>query len=85
MKFKDWIWDKLFLDFYLDKHWTFRFKLLNFLSGGVLLYYVCDAWTNLNHMHDYDDFEKKRQWCIEFHSRKAKYWLDKAFDLWRKE
>lgn len=33
---KDWIWDKLFLDFYLDKRFSWRFKLMNWLSKDWL-------------------------------------------------
>lgn len=43
---KDWIWDALFLDFYLDKRWTLRFKLMNLISGDTLRIMVM-AWANL--------------------------------------
>ena len=85
-----WIWDKLFLDFYLDPRWTFRFKLLDFLSGGVLLDYVIAAHNQLKHMHDYDYDDPElaeasgglQDWAIRFHSSKAEYWMNKAVDQW---
>ena len=35
-KLKDYIWDKLFLDFYLDKRFSWRFKLVNWLMEDEL-------------------------------------------------
>lgn len=35
-KLKDYIWDKLFLDFYLDKRFSWRFKLVNWLMEDWL-------------------------------------------------
>lgn len=43
---KDWVWNALFLDFYLDKRWTFRFKLMNLISGDTLRIMIM-AWANL--------------------------------------
>lgn len=80
MKVKEWLCDKLFLDFYLDKHWTFRFKLLNFLSGGMMLDCVCPAWRELEHRNDYDN----DHW-LKLCSKRADYWLNEAFKSWMKE
>ena len=30
---RDWVWNTLFLDFYLDPHWTLKFKIINLVSG----------------------------------------------------
>ena len=35
-RLKEWIWDKLFLDFYLDKRFTLKFKFVNLLYGDEL-------------------------------------------------
>lgn len=93
------LWNKLFLDFYLDNRWTVRFRVLNFISGGVLLYDVCDAYRCLKRTHDYDVYddcgveneeykrihEDMRQWAIGFYSRKAERYLDKAMQQWSRE
>ena len=51
-KIKDWIWNTLFLDFYLDKRWTFRFKLMNLISGDTLLPMLCSAYSNFGRLYD---------------------------------
>ena len=43
----DFVWDKLFLDFYLDKRFTFRFKLMNLISGDTLRPTIALMWANL--------------------------------------
>lgn len=35
-RIKEMIWDKLFLDFYLDKRFSWRFKFLNWLTEDWL-------------------------------------------------
>lgn len=46
-KIKDWIWDKLFLDFYLDKRFTLKFKFVNLLYGDYLRNYLAFLGMNL--------------------------------------
>ena len=48
----DWIWNVLFLDFYLDKRWTFRFKLMNLISGDTLRPMLCSAYSNFSRLYD---------------------------------
>ena len=47
-KIKDWIWDKLFLDFYLDKRFTLKFKFVNLLYGDYLRNYLACLESRLN-------------------------------------
>lgn len=83
-----WVRHKLFLDFYLDRRWTVRFRILNFLSGGVLLYWVITAHTHLKDGHKYDGMdvsEELRQHTFQFNARRAEYWLDKAVNSWKRK
>ena len=73
----DWIWDKLFLDFYLDKHWTFRFKLMNLISGDALRDYL-----TATHLHLQKGMEGRPGAYTDF--KRAAYWTDCAWKLWRK-
>ena len=81
-----WIWDKLFLDFYFDKRWTVRFRLLNFLSGGVLLYDVVGAWRDLKHAYEYENDpevgEETKIGYLKLNSKHAKRALDSAMKYW---
>lgn len=78
MMLKDWVWDKLFLDFYLDKRWTWRFKLMNLISGDALRDYLTATYQHLN-SESRTDKERER------HIEKAKYWTNCAWELWRNE
>lgn len=40
-RIKEKIWDKLFLDFYLDKRFSWRFKLINWLTEDWLRAELC--------------------------------------------
>lgn len=40
-RIKDKIWDKFFLDFYLDKRFSWRFKLVNWLTEDWLREELC--------------------------------------------
>ena len=53
---KDWVWNALFLDFYLDKRWTFRFKLMNLISGDTLRIMIM-AWSNLKDIEEDENRE----------------------------
>jgi len=82
---RTWLWDKLFLDFYLDKRWTVRFRILNFLSGGALLDYVVTAYTFLIKAHEYDDSsEEERLFWIKIGHKKAEFWLREAMKEWER-
>jgi hypothetical protein len=78
MMLKDWIWDKLFLDFYLDKRWTWRFKLMNLISGDALREYLSSAQQNLQ-----EGIEGKPGSYTYF--KRAAYWTNCAWELWRNE
>lgn len=84
-----WLWDKLFLDFYLDKRWTVRFRLLNLLSGDVLLYEVVDAWRDLNHAFRYEDdpeiSDETKLSYLKINAKHARRNLNKAMKRWTKE
>lgn len=56
---KDWIWNALFLDFYLDKNWSFRFKLMNLISGDTARTMLM-AWSNLKDI----DVDENRELVI---------------------
>ena len=57
-KIKDWIWDKLFLDFYLDPRYTFRFKLINLIAGhDLILTYLSILEVQLDSIPD-EEFVK---------------------------
>lgn len=78
-KLKDYLWDKLFLDFYLSDGYSLRFKLLNFLSGDVLRsnlssinYHVHRTHQRNNNIHEPDPL-------IELHINKS---LERIEDLW---
>ena len=68
------IWDMLFLDFYLDKHWTLEFKILNLISGDFLRGVVTELHHHLQECHE-----------DNLHFRRAKFWADAAWHAWRKE
>ena len=75
---RDKIWDALFLDFYLDPHWTIRFKLMNLISGDALREYLSSAQQNLKKGMD----GKPGSYT---YFKRAAYWTNCAWDLWRKE
>lgn len=75
-KLKEYVWDKLFLDFYLDKHWTLEFKILNLISGDFLRPVI----TMLHyHLQDNITMDPNGLRC-----RRAKFWADAAWHAWRK-
>ena len=81
---RDWFWDKLFLDFYLDKRWTFRFKVLNFLSGDVLRMYLCSVWYHCKELRgidprDIEEFEQASAGNL-FHCHRLKYRTDELLE-----
>lgn len=77
IKIKDFIWDRLFLDFYLDPHWTIRFKIMNLISGDVLRQYLTSAQYHLvNGM--------KGEPGAYTHFKRAAFWTDSAWKIWRK-
>lgn len=75
---KDRIWDFLFLDFYLDKHWTLEFKIINFISGDFLRCVVTSIHYNLENA---DNVYPESIYRV----RRAKFWSDAAWRAWRKE
>lgn len=78
-KLKDWIWDKLFLDFYLDPGWTFRFKLMNLISGDALREYLTHAHYHLTRI---TDAELEGQ-PLKLHVNRTKHWVYAAWNAWR--
>ena len=83
---RDKIWDALFLDFYLDPHWTLEFKVLNLISGDFLRGVV----TELHHHLQDHTYPNPQSLCVgcpgeNLHWRKAKFWSDAAWDAWRRE
>lgn len=76
-KIKDFIRDKLFLDFYLDPHWTIRFKIMNLISGDALREYLSSAQYHLK-----NGMEGKPG--AYNHFKRASYWTNCAWELWRK-
>lgn len=73
---KDWLWDKLFLDFYLDNGWTLEFKILNFISRDFLR----DVVTELHYRLSDENCPEP----CSIHIRRAKYWANAAWNVWRK-
>lgn len=80
-RFLDWVSDTLFLEFYLDKHWTFRFKLMNLVSGDSLREYLVSAWHHLDKLNPPDGISDPN---ARFHIKRAKYWTNAAWNSWRK-
>ena len=78
-KAKGWMWDKLFLDFYLDRNWTLRFKVMNIISGGELLTYLLAVRNNLDKIPG----ESTPELAV-LRAKRAKYWMDRAWSDWRK-
>lgn len=74
---RDKIWNALFLDFYLDPHWTLEFKILNLISGDALREYLSSAQQNLKKGMD------GKPGSYTYYKRAA-YWTNCAWDLWRK-
>lgn len=71
---RDFIWDKLFLDFYFDKHWTFRFKLMNLISGDRLRPALTGAHMHANRMDEPGEIHKKR----------TAYWVNYMWEIFDK-
>ena len=79
----DWFWNALFLDFYLDKDWTLKFKILNFLSGDVLRQYLSIIRSQLiNH----EEYAKKfgNLEVADIYARRAKASVDVMWNYYRK-
>ncbi len=74
---RDKIWNALFLDFYLDPHWTVRFKIMNLISGDALREYLSSVQYHLQ-----KGIEGKPGCYTDF--KRAAYWTNCAWDLWRK-
>ena len=70
-KFRDWLSDNLFLDFYLDKRWTLRFKLMNLLSDDMLRILISECDYHLRNMEMYKDESPAIMWD----ARRMQYWL----------
>lgn len=83
---RDKIRDYFFLDFYLDKEWTFRFKLMNFISGGTLLDYFVAIRNSLINAKYYIDLEEElhEKHAQNLYVKRAKMWVDRANDSWHK-
>ena len=78
---KDWIWNLLFLDFYLDKHWSLQFKLLNLISGDSLRVILTALH---NHLGEHGCSGCPCGECPgNLNVRRAKYWVDQAWSLYR--
>lgn len=73
---RDKIWDVFFLDFYLDPHWSIRFKIMNLISGDALREYLTSAQYHLK-----SGMEGKPGCYTDF--KRAAYWTNCARDLWR--
>ena len=78
---RDYIWDKLFLDFYLDKRWTLEFKLMNLISRDVLR----SCLTEVRHYLGEIDLDKLDDPLVKRRFKHAKYWTDAAWCWWSKE
>ena len=74
---KDRVWNLLFLDFYLDPRWTFRFKLMNLISGDTLRGCLTAVKNNLDTAQRYDSEPP-------LFVRRAKYWTDAMWKYYRK-
>ena len=82
-RIKDWIWNALFLDFYLDKRWTLKFKVLNFISGDVLREYLSAIHSQLVNCEKYsEEFENPK--AALFYAKRAKRWSDAIWEYCRK-
>lgn len=86
---REWFWDKLFLDFYLDKRWTFRFKVLNFLSGDVLRGYLSIMWYHCHELYGIDpknieEFEQASASNL-YHCRRVKLRTDELMKWFSRE
>lgn len=75
---KDRIWDKLFLDFYLDPSWTLEFKVLNLISGDFLR-----GLVTLLHSDIHKEVEVMGH--SDIYDRRMRFWIDAAWHAWRKE
>ena len=64
-KIKDWIWDKLSLDFYLDKRFTLKFKFVNLLYGDYLRNYLVFFGIRLHDIEKVCDEGKYVGWNKE--------------------
>ena len=66
-KVKDWLWDFLFLDFYLDPSWKLGFKILNLLSGDVIRPYLSSMMHYTNEVRE--DMSSRELWVRTKHVR----------------
>ena len=82
----DKIYDDLFLDFYLGKEWTWRFKLMNFISGDLLREFVTYVRLYLGGVDYYHKLnnEQGNKCPAEFYAMRAKRLTDSAFNTWCK-
>lgn len=78
-KIKDYIWDKLFLDFYLNNNYSLRFRLLNFLSGDILRSNLSSVTYHIKRTHQLCKDAVEPDPLIELHIRKS---LERIEDLW---
>ena len=77
-KIKEWLWNVLFLDFYLDKGWSVRFKILNLISGDALREYITALNMNFSNFTKYEEINEDK--AALFYARKANHWFLK---MWR--
>ena len=82
-RIKDWIWDRLFLDFYLDNRWTLRFRFLNLLSRDALRTYLTLSRLELEKFESYKA-DKSFDAAI-FYAKRAKFWVDEAWNSSRRK
>lgn len=78
-KTAEWLQDALFLDFYLDKRWTFRFKIMNFISGDTLRPILCEIYNDINLVNENEVVLKSR---LPF--RHARLWTNKLMTYYQK-
>ena len=76
-KIRDFIWNTFFLDFYLDPHWTIRFKIMNLISGDTLRTCLTDVHYNLEQ-------SLMAGPGAYLYTKRAAYWTDKALAYYRK-
>lgn len=79
-KIKEWLWDALFLDFYLDKGWSVRFKIMNLISGDMLRLFVTAINMEFKRFEEYEDIDKAALSC----AKKAKYWATQMWSEYRR-
>ena len=73
---RDFLWDKLFLDFYLDDYWTVRFRLMNLISGDELRRSLTSAHIHANRMKEDGDGD--------LHRKRTEYWVNHMWDMFTK-